>query len=462
MQTWWEGMAKARDRIRALSEVLGPMSSLEALQESERPAKGLLEEERVAAAIFSRLLQHPSSGQGDDPLCRWLYDTYQTGDLELQAVVLRFVPALCGVYLPRISSNGDGSLAGFEAVLLALYTSETKARAGRSLIIHIPDLAQPSLYHSPRFPSSSPSPEPRLGKLAPPLEPQLTVKATKRACIVGVALDLFWRRIAIMPSNAKVEACQCALRWATLRCSWAPRGSEVSADASFSFADAAAVPHVSSNGERMTSEMDFPSPSSRQVPEIEIVGPGELFLGNKSPHTRTSPPPHHQLLHQPHHQNYNHHQNRLPEPGASPKQNSVSPLRKHHSLVESPKSAKDIHGASSTRSTDASCSFELSLAKADNGVRILLPWELLQPLIKILGHCLLAPLNLQEVRDAASDAIKALHFRVSHDLVPEAILATRSLMRLDTVARAAAKNHTASVNSTPSKPRKPEILLVSK
>lgn len=103
------------------------------------------------------------------------------------------------------------------------------------------------------------------------------------------------------------------------------------------------------------------------------------------------------------------------------------------------------------------------------GARIPLPWELLQPVLRILGHCLLAPLNAEEVKDAASVAVRSLYARASHDLVPQAILATRSLIQLDKRAReavkavAAAKAANASSNAnTPSKAKKPEILLVSK
>lgn len=103
------------------------------------------------------------------------------------------------------------------------------------------------------------------------------------------------------------------------------------------------------------------------------------------------------------------------------------------------------------------------------GTRILLPWELLQPILRILGHCLLGPLNSNDVKDAASLAVRCLYARSSHDLVPQAILATRSLIQLDKRAREAAAMAAASVantvgsnTNTPSKAKKPEILLVSK
>lgn len=49
-------------------------------------------------------------------------------------------------------------MAGFEAVLLALYGAETKARGGRPVMINIPDLGHASLYHSPRETVGSPQP----------------------------------------------------------------------------------------------------------------------------------------------------------------------------------------------------------------------------------------------------------------------------------------------------------------
>lgn len=101
------------------------------------------------------------------------------------------------------------------------------------------------------------------------------------------------------------------------------------------------------------------------------------------------------------------------------------------------------------------------------GVRIPLPWELLQPVLRILGHCLLGPLNGNDVKDAASVAVRSLYARATHDLVPQAILATRSLIQLDRRTRealqaAAAVANVASNANTPTKVKKPEILLVSK
>lgn len=353
----------------------------------------------------------------------------------------RYVPALCGLYLPRITSRREESLAGFEAVLLALYAAETKARNGCSIVVNIPDLSQPSLYHTPRIPSLS-SPELREGHLSAPLEPQDTVKATKRACIVGVALDLFCRKIAIMPHKAKIEACQCALRLATLSCAHEEVLTDIPDDGGSSSAIGRIERNVDSN-----HQPGVASPSTH-MPEIEIVGPGELFLGNKSP------------SHQNSFQNHNH-QTMVSDAGFSPQH---SPSMKHTSS-NLQLAVKHSQGLWSGQTADGSLDLVSSLMQAGNGTRIPLSWELVQPLIRILGHCLLAPLkNSEEVKKAASVAIKALHRRALHDLMPEAVLATRSLMRLETAAKVISKTHSASENSTSgtSKPRKPEILLVSK
>lgn len=101
------------------------------------------------------------------------------------------------------------------------------------------------------------------------------------------------------------------------------------------------------------------------------------------------------------------------------------------------------------------------IAKGD---RIPLPWEILQPTLRILGHCLMGPLISQEVKDAASFAVRCLYARASHDLVPQAILATRSLIQLDNRTRDAITSASAVASNvnTPTKAKKPEILLVSK
>lgn len=270
-------------------------------------------------------------------------------------------------------------------MLLALYSSETKSRAGKPVLISIPDLSQPSLYHSPRVSNSKKKPtsakvnpnsgsqtsRPTVGILSPPLEPQTAIKSTKRATIVGVALDCYYKQISQMPSWSKLDFCKFAADWAGQDCS-------------------------------CKSEFD-------QNPEVTNFSDG------------------------------------IVEDGIEMEGNVVDDMK----------------------------NLEIQDGNSDNGVargtRILLPWELLQPVLRILGHCLLGPLNSNDVKDAASLAVRCLYARASHDLVPQAILATRSLIQLDKRAREAAAMAAASAASTmgsnantPSKAKKPEILLVSK
>ncbi|KAE8663777.1 Light harvesting complex photosystem II subunit 6 [Hibiscus syriacus] len=108
------------------------------------------------------------------------------------------------------------------------------------------------------------------------------------------------------------------------------------------------------------------------------------------------------------------------------------------------------------------------VAEMDNlekkGVGIPLPWELLRPVVTILGHCSFGPSNSQDVKDAASVAIRCLYATAAHDLAPQAMLALQSLIRLDNSTRAASTavgNMSWNAN-TPNKAKKPTILLVSK
>ncbi|CAH9084712.1 unnamed protein product [Cuscuta epithymum] len=367
MHSWWESMSKARSRILLLSNILpSDSTAVASLTDSDQPARSLLLS-HPAYSLLSTSLSIPSSGSGDDPLCHWLYDTFLSEDSDLRLVVLSFVPLLCSLYLSRIHSSTPTSttpsLSGFEAVLLALYSAETKARAGKPILISLPDLSQPSLYHTPRNPiqSRSTSIQPSVAVLSPPLEPQIAVKSTKRASIVGAALDCYYKQISQMPSWSKVDFCRFAADWAGQDC-----------------------PCV--------SELD-----ENHRPRLE-----NLFSDDS----------------------------RVPE------------------------------GFSEEFSN-------LEIDKKSDGVRIPLPWELLQPVLRIVGHCLLGPLNGEEdVKNGASLAVKRLYARAQHDLVPRAILATKSLVQLDKRARDATRVANASTSTsnanTPSKAKKPEILLVSK
>ncbi|KAL5854922.1 hypothetical protein ACOSQ3_004763 [Xanthoceras sorbifolium] len=352
MQSWWESVSKARSRILSLSSIVCSTSSfsLSSLADSDRPALSLLSSPE-AYSLLSTSLTSPCSGSGSDPLCHWLYDTYLSSDSHLRLIVLSFLPLLSSIYLSRVHSNDTSSipsLSGFEAVILAIYTAEAKSRAGKAVLIHIPDLSQPSLYHTPRH--KSPIRENKsVGILSPPLEPQIAVKSTKRASIVGTAYDCYYKHISHMPIWSKLEFCKSAAVWAGQDC-------------------------------YCQSKLDFDG--------LDIDGNSDIEQNGQT-----------------------------------------------------------------------------------EGVRIPLPWELLQPVLRILGHCLLGPLNSQDVKDKASVAVRRLYARASHDLIPQAIIGTRSLIQLDKrerAAAAAAKANAAAVANassnanTPSKAKKPEILLVSK
>ncbi|EEF35475.1 conserved hypothetical protein [Ricinus communis] len=393
MQSWWESISKARARILSLSSLLtsDPSSSfsLSSLADSDRPAISLLSS-IDAYSLLSLALSNPLSGSGSDPLCQWLYETYLSQDTHLRFVVLSFIPLLLGLYLSRIHSSDSASssipsLAGFEAVLLAIYSSEAKSRGGKPVLVQIPDLSQPSLYHTPRNKHNS-SGFSAVGVLSPPLEPQIAVKSTKRPIIVGIVLDCYFKQISQMPSWSKVELCKFATSWAGQDC--------VCKD-----------------------KLDG-------VKEIEVrngTGNG-YFLEGKS--------------------------------FSNGYENNGYEIDDVVEEMEE-KLRFERNGNEDLES---------------KGVRIPLPWEILQPLLRILGHCLLGPLNSQDVKDAASVAVRRLYARGSHDLAPQAILATRSLIQLDNKAREAAKTAAAAAAAanvpsnanTPSKAKKPEILLVSK
>ncbi|XP_038989147.1 uncharacterized protein LOC103701263 [Phoenix dactylifera] len=404
MQSLWDSINKGRSCIHALAALLSA-PDLASLADSDRPARSLLDSSDAYAAVSSAL-SAPLSGSGDDPFCKWLYETFQSSDPDLRLVVLSFLPLLSGLYLSRVvaasaaAAAHQPSLAGFEAVLLALYSTEAKARAGKPLLISVPDLSQPSLYHFPRPPASTagprgsaasapprPAAQPSIGVLSPPLEPQIAVKSTKRACIVAVALDCYYKKIALMPSRSKLDLCEFVASWAGQDCS-----------CRFELDD---EPNPSSTSSPFSS------------PEIRNFFEDDGGVGNAAEEM-----------------------GRL-------------------GIQESP-NGHQCNGE------------EKEGGRTSRGSRVPLPWELLQPVLRILGHCLLAPLNPQEVKDAASMAVRCVYARASHELVPQAILATRSLIQLDKSARRSAKAATmaatpgrASNPNTPSKPKKPEILLVS-
>ncbi|KAL2920725.1 Manganese peroxidase 2 [Bienertia sinuspersici] len=440
MQSWWESVSKARSRIQALLNLL-PVStndSLSSLADSDRPARSLLDSYEAYSIISSSL-----SGSGDDPLCQWLYDTFlessDDSESDLRLVVVSLVPLIAGLYLSRIHAFsttsptvlGSPSLAGFEAVLLALYSYETKVRAGKPLLVSIPSPTylnhHPSLYHTPtpqpsshnnnnsysRSSSSSPTSGGSggigVGVISPPLEPQMGIKSTKRASIVGVALHCFFKHISQMPPWSKIDLCRFAASWA---------GDDCPCALSLDFHSTA------------------PNTTNQRDDDDDVVSVREELAVSL---TTISP------------------NGSLDSQHATPHQNGGE------IILSEDLSRVNVNGTHSQNSHTVSEEQELEQV----GVKIPLPWELLQPLLRILGHCLLAPppLITQEMKDAASVAVRRLYARASHDLVPQAILATRSLVQLDNRARATAKAaafSTVSSNSNTPKSKKPEVLLVSK
>lgn len=405
--SWWESVSQARSRIQALSSILPPSAShdVAALADSDRPARALLRSPAAYAALSDALR---AGGGADDPACHWLYDTLLSTDPDLRLAALAFLPLLAALYLRRLPPELPSSLSGFEAVLLAVYSSEAKNRQGKPVLVQVPDLSVPSLYHTPASSPSSKSPRrsqpppipppqatPVVGVLSPPLEPQAAVKSTKRAGIIGVAFEAYYAKISQMPAASKVDACNAVAAWAGQYC-------------------------------KCRFELD-----DKELEEEE----GDS-LGSVSP---------------------------------------MSSEADNGKELEDELARMRINGDSSGRN----CHEEY-----DKEARVPLPWELLQPVMRVLGHCLLAPLNPVEVRDAAAGAVRVVYARACHDLVPQAILASRSLIELDKSARKAAKAAEAAASgtivaagtagstasssrpsskpNTPSKQRKPDTLLVSK
>ncbi|KAK7385860.1 hypothetical protein VNO78_31784 [Psophocarpus tetragonolobus] len=294
-----EGGSESGEKIRSAKENLSLI--LPSLSTTT-----LLGNQEIYSQI-SRLLRQPNSGAGDNNLCRWLYDTFQSGVSELQLLVLSFVPIIAGVYLSRVAERKPQ--AGFEAVLLALYGHQTSSRAGQPVSVTLPDLSQGSVYHESKSPNKNNSSS-TVAVVSPALEPHGTVRSTRRARIVGVALELFFAKIPHMPASSKIHFCEFCKIWA---------------------------------GQDGDMYMNF---------EEDVSG-------------------------------------------------------KELELKEKEKEKEKGEG------------------------RVPLPWELLQPVLRILGHCLLGTNhNDCELFGAASEACRCLFARSMHDVNPQAILPMRSLLRL--------------------------------
>lgn len=165
--------------------------------------------------------------------------------------------------------------------------------------MNVPDLSHPSVYHESKETIKNNTAELNLAVLSPTLEPHGTVRSTKRARIVGVALELYYSKIFQMPNGSKIDFCDFCVVWS-----------------------------------------------------------GHVYKESES--------------------------------GAS----------------------------------------ELNERMGKEGRSISLPWELLTPMLRILGHCIVGKREKKEVFDAAWAACRSLYVRSMHDINPRAILATGSLLRL--------------------------------
>ncbi|OIT29053.1 PREDICTED: uncharacterized protein LOC109211863 [Nicotiana attenuata] len=206
--TWSDSYTKAHVAIQSLASIIPFIPP--SLSSSETPAFCLLHNSETAAQI-SKLLRQPDSGSGDNNLCRWLYDTFQSSEPELHLIVLRFLPIIAGVYLSRV--NLHKPLAGFEAVLLALYSHETSSRNGQAITVNIPDLSHSSIYHETNKVAKNSATELNLAVISPSLEPYGTVRSMKRARIVGVALELYYSKIPQIPVESKLDFCEFCKIW---------------------------------------------------------------------------------------------------------------------------------------------------------------------------------------------------------------------------------------------------------
>ncbi|KAL6637010.1 hypothetical protein ACP70R_024582 [Stipagrostis hirtigluma subsp. patula] len=292
----------AKDAMDSLAAMLGGALPGPVVG-ADDPAAALLNDDDVARNVTGRL-RGPGSGAGNDGLCRWLYDAFRSNVPELQLAVLRFVPTLAGVYLCRAVSRKP--LAGFEAVLLALYAHAAAQRgAGEAETVTLPNLANPSPYHDAKVPPKGKPAELDVAVLSPPLEPHGTMRATRRARIVGAVLELYHAKLARMPVSSKMDFCEFSAAWA---------GTQSKLD------DSDKPPRITSS---------------------DAAGGGE-----------------------------------------------------------------------------------------ERWRRVPLPWELFQPALRIVAHCLLGPAHSDELKAQAARAAECLYWRATETVDARAVLACRSLVRL--------------------------------
>uniref|UniRef100_A0A0D9VYC3 Hyccin n=1 Tax=Leersia perrieri TaxID=77586 RepID=A0A0D9VYC3_9ORYZ len=303
-----QSIQSAKAAVESLAAVLGGGALPDTLASGDDPAAALLHDGGVARAVVGRL-RGAGSGVGNDGLCRWLYDAFQSNLPELQLAVLRFVPALAGVYMSRAVSRKQ--LAGFEAVLLALYAHAAAQRgAGEPETVALPNLANPSVYHDAKVPPKTKAAELDVAVLSPALEPHGTMRATRRARIVGAVLELYHGKLALMPISSKLDFCEFCVAWA-------------------------------GNRSKLDDKPRIAAPASSE-----------------------------------------------PDGGGA------------------------------------------AAATEEKWRRVPLPWELFQPAMRIVAHCLLGPTGSDELKAQAARAAECLYWRAAETMDARALLATRSLVRL--------------------------------
>nr|XP_018677596.1 PREDICTED: uncharacterized protein LOC103968912 [Musa acuminata subsp. malaccensis] len=515
---FWQSVQRAQAAVQSLYLILGSLP--DAVASSENPAAALLNDEAVAREVSIRLRRH-GSGAGDDNLCRWLYDTFQSNDPDLQLVVLTFTPTIAGVYLLRAISREP--LAGFEAVLLALYAYETVIRGGDPETVNLPNLANPSVYHEAKAPPKKGAVELDTAVVSPALEPYGTVRSTKRARIVGVALELYYSKISSMPLSSKLAFCEFCMVWAGQDIGTKAEG-ERSVSGPAGIAPAPAAEHVEEEaveaaaaGENGGKEEDEEKAASAEADENggkeevgekaaasenggktgvkeevgekaaaaaaenggkeegeekaasaeadenggkEEVGEkaaaenggkeegeekaaadetgGKEEVGEKAAAAENSGKEEgEEKAASAADENSGKEEGEEKAAAADENDGKEEGGEKTAAVGADENGGKD-EGEAKAAATAADKNGGKEAGEVKAG-RIPLPWELFQPIVRIVGHCLLGPANPEELKTTAYAVVERLHWRATHDMNPQEILATRSLLRLgkmgdDTIA----------------------------
>ncbi|KAH0969229.1 hypothetical protein GBA52_028911 [Prunus armeniaca] len=216
MHSWWESISRTRSRIHSLSSLL-PLLSPPVSPPSPTP---------ILPCPLPSVLSLESYDADPTPLCHWLYDTFLSSDPPSTTRRFSFLPCpLWPLPLP-----GPFSLL----TLLSSFPRRLRSCSPRPLRRRDQGSKQQaccrfdprSLSPLSTTPLEFTSPTPRcrhfphqsIGVLSPPLEPQIAVKSTKRACIVGVALDSYYKHISQMPTWSKIDFCRFLASWAGQDC----------------------------------------------------------------------------------------------------------------------------------------------------------------------------------------------------------------------------------------------------